>query len=287
MLRRHRPGPWRCLLALALLTAVHHPAPAADVRPQRIVSLNVCLDPLVLALVERERIAALTILAKDPSLSTISGRVAGIPLVRGEAEEVLALDPDLVLAGEFAAVSTVELLRRVGRRVVVVPLANSIGDVAATIRTVAAAVGNQQAGEAMAVDLERRLATVPVAGRRPSALVVHVNGLVSSGGTLLDEALERAGFRNAADDHRLGRGGRLDLEAIVAHPPDLVVLAQDRTAFRTVVADNVRHPAMTDLLERHPSVVLAMSTWLCGTPALADAVADLAAMRRQMTDGMR
>lgn len=285
-------GRW---LLTGFLTAIlgGHPYAAARAAdrpaPQRIVSLNLCLDPLVLGLVERSRIAALTALAADPTLSTISGDVAGLTLLRGTAEEVLALDPDLILAGTWTTGPTVDLLRRLGRRVVVVPLPNSIADIAATIRTVAAATGAQARGEAMIAAFEHRLAlaipstdagTAPGSiPRPPSALVYHVNGLVSGGGSMLDEALTRAGWRNAAADHQLGRGGRLDLEAIVASPPDLVVLAQTSDTYRTVAADNVRHPALRQLLRTRPSLVLPMPLWLCGTPAIADAVAELSRVR--------
>ncbi len=51
-------------------------------------------------------------------------RQGGIPITRGAAEDVLRYDPDLVLAGPFGVSATVSLLRRLGRNVVVVPLAS-------------------------------------------------------------------------------------------------------------------------------------------------------------------
>ena len=291
MMRQRRRLAGRSVAAIAALSlglaapACAEPAPAAS----RIVSLNVCLDPLVLALAPRSRIAALTTLAADPTLSTVAGDVAGIPLVRGTAEEVLALDPDLILAGSYTTGPTVDLLKRLGRRVVVVPLPNSIADITATIRTVAIAVGEEARGQDVIRAFERGLAMAAAApvGKRPSALVYHVNGLVSGGGSLLDEALGLAGFRNASADHRLGRGGRLDLEAIIARPPDLLVLAQPPDAFRTVAADNVRHPALAAVLKTTPSMVLPMPLWLCGTPAIAAAVAQLSEVRVKMTGTAR
>ena len=50
-------------------------------------------------------------------------RLAGLKALRGTAEEVLALAPDLVIAGEYTTGPTVDLLRRLGVDVLVVPLA--------------------------------------------------------------------------------------------------------------------------------------------------------------------
>ena len=70
--------------------------------PRRIVSLNLCTDQLLMLLAP-ERIAALSILATDPLLSVMAAEARRYPLVRGDAEEVLRFDPDLVVAAPFAA----------------------------------------------------------------------------------------------------------------------------------------------------------------------------------------
>ena len=270
-------------LALAILTAGL--APSRADAPRRIVSLNVCLDAIVLDLVGRDRIAALTTLAADATLSTVADRVQGMTLVRGTAEEVLALDPDLVLAGPWTTGPTVDLLRRLGRRIEIVPVATSIDGVRTTIAAVASAVGEDARGRVMVAAFDQRLAVIQsrvaahAARRGPSAIALHVNGLVSGPGTLLDEALSRAGYRNAADELPLKRGGRLELETIVAAPPDLIVFGDSSTAYRTVAADNLRHPALARVLRSKASVILPQPTWLCGTPAIADAIERLWAVR--------
>ncbi|RTL67906.1 MAG: hypothetical protein EKK41_16490, partial [Hyphomicrobiales bacterium] len=106
--------------ALAAATA----GAAEPARPARIVSLDLCADQILIDLVARRRIAAVTHLAADPSVSAIAEKARGYPVTRGAAEDVLQHDPDLVLAGQFGVSSTVSLLQRVGRNVVVVPLAS-------------------------------------------------------------------------------------------------------------------------------------------------------------------
>jgi iron complex transport system substrate-binding protein len=96
---------------------------------------------------------------------------------------------------------------------------------------------------------------------------------------LLDAALTAAGYRNLAHDVHLGAGGRLPLEQLVTSPPDLLVLANAADDFQTVLADNLRHPALKQLMLHRPSVHLPMPYWMCATPKIAEAVEILASMK--------
>jgi len=258
---------------------VHHVAPA----PQRIVSLTVCTDQLLLELVPRERIAALSYLATDPTLSSKVEEARGFKSIHASAEEVVQLAPDLVIAQQYSMTPTVDLLRRLGYRVVLVPLGSDFDGLRNAIRTIAEAVGEKPRGEELIASFDERVAAAaPKGPERPTALAYEVNSLVSGPGTLVDAALAASGFRNAARDMRLGPGGRLPLEEVVADPPDLIVLANAPDEFRSVVGDNLRHPAFTELVKRQASMRLAMPLWLCPTPELAEAVERLGRMRETL-----
>ena len=263
--------------ATGVCAATAEAAGAADTavaRPQRIVSLDLCVDQILVDLVAPSRIAALTHLAADPNVSAVAARARALPATRGEAEVVLGLEPDLVIAGTFGATATVSLLQRVGRRVVKVALASDLDGIRATVRQIATAVGEAERGEAVVAAFDRRLILTAGNGSpaRPTALIYQVNGLASGPGTLDDAVLIAAGFRNLAADLPLGSGGALPLEALVASPPDLLVLSGPVDAYRSVVADNLRHPALTAIRRTRGSIVLPWRTWLCGTPYVADAV---------------
>ena len=265
--------------------------------PRRIVSLNLCTDQLLVELVPRERISAVSFLATDRTLSAYASRLQGLKQVRGTAEEVMALAPDLVIAGEYTTGPTVDLLRRLGVKLLVVPLASDFEGMRASLRMMAEAVGESERGEAIITEFDERVraARSAVPGR-PTAVAYQVNSLASGPGSLLDAALEAAGYHNIARDRQLGPAGRLPLEALVASPPDLIVLANAPGDFKTVLGDNLRHPAFADLLRRRPNVHLPMPLWMCATPKIAEAVEILASMKRTgvaamtgvaATDGLR
>ena len=239
-------------------------------KPSRIVSLDLCTDQLLVELVGRERIAAVTHLAADPAVSAIPAKAKGIPITRGAAEDVLRYDPDLILAGPFGVSPTVDLLRRLKRNVVVVPLPSDLDGVRAAVRTVAAAVGEEPKGEAMIAAFDRRLAQPRAAGR-PARHAPRRSSTRSADrspvrGSLADAVLAAAGFRNKAADYRLTRGGQVPLELLVAAPPDLLVLSSAADEYRTALADNLRHPVLRRLRQRHASLELPWQLWLCGTP---------------------
>lgn len=261
------------VLCLVLLATINGVRAEAGHTAMRVVSINLCTDQLVVDLVPRDRIAGLSRLAADPVLSAVSDRVDGIKLLRGRAEEVLALRPDVVLTTAYSTPEVVALLRRLGVRVEVIDMASDLDGVRSAIRSVAAAVGEAARGETVIADFDRRIAAArPDSPHRPTALAYQVNSLTAVPGGLLDAALTAAGFANLAHVRKLGPAGRLPLETLIAKAPDLVVLAHDPEQFRTVTADNLRHRAFQSLLDRRRHVHVPMPLWLCGTPALATAI---------------
>jgi iron complex transport system substrate-binding protein len=272
----------RLLAGLALaLGACLAPAVAAQGKPSRIVSLDLCTDQLLIELVDRSRIAAVTFLAADPAVSAIPAKAKGIPVTHGAAEDVLSFDPDLILAGPYGVSATVGLLRRLQRNVAIVPLAADLDGVRASVRAVAAAIGEGPKGEAVVAEFDRRLAHIPPPPRMPppAAVIYQVGGSVSGAGSLAEAVLAAAGFRNMAAEYRLTRGGQVPLELLVASPPDLLVLSSAADEYRTVAADNLRHPALLELRRRQASIELPWQLWLCGTPRVAEAVERLAKAR--------
>lgn len=262
----------------------------AEDKPRRIVSLNLCTDQILLDLVPRDRIAGLTKLSADRNVSAVASDVTGVNLIWGGAEEVLGLDPDLILASPFSATPTVDLLKRLGLRIELVPFATDFASIRSTVRQVAKAVGEIERGEVVIQRFDRALSLAQSRrDRQPEALVYQVNGLVSGTGSLADAALKAAGLTNQiarrGPGSGLGRGSgaRLALESIVAMPPDLVVLAQGMQTYRTVVSDNLRHPALARVIAETAGLELPMPLWLCGAPRVADAVAMLAVAREKLS----
>src|SRR5690606_31849175 len=175
---------------------------AAGSAPLRLASMNLCSDQLLLLLAPRERIVSLSHLVADPAHSPFAAQAAGLHLNHAQAEELLPLQPDLVLGGQFSATLASNLLQRFGLPVLRLGVANSLQDIQSQVMTVADAIGETHAAEAMlqALDAEidglRQVLIPHTQGKR--ALFYSSNGVAAGSNTLQDDFLRSLGMQNAA-----------------------------------------------------------------------------------------
>lgn len=261
-------------------------AGSAD-KPKRIVSLNLCTDQILMMLVDPDRITAISYLSQNADTSVMAEQARRHAVARGLAEEILTLNPDLVLAGTFTTRPTVSLLKRLGRNVVEVPPAYGLDEIRRNVRLIAASVGEDEKGAAIIAAFDERLARFarPSPGRQLVAATYYASNYTSGSATLVDDVIRAAGFRNLAAD--LGKRGtaRLSLEHLVALKPDLVVLGRTREQYKTVTAENLRHPAFNAFLKNVPHVTIPDKLWICGTPHTLDAIERLSQKRRTILAG--
>lgn len=266
-------------LAMAVTAGAMAGAAAAAPKPQRIVSLNLCADQLLVELVEPQRILALTEGAADPTVSAIAARAGAFRRVRGHAEEVIALEPDLVIAGAFTTPLTVSLLARLGFRVETMPIVTSLAGLKDVIGELARHVGEPERGAGLVRKLERRLAGPAPGAASPlapaTALAYQVSAIASTRPSYVDSLLTAAGLANATPRFSATRYGRIELEQIAAAPPDLLILAMGPELYRTTLADNLRHPALGRIMADGTIAPLEMARWICPTPGAGDTVAEL------------
>ena len=235
-----------------------HGAQAAGV-----VSLNLCTDQYLVQLAP-EQVAALSPLARDPSLSVVAAEAARLPWVRADAEAVLKLAPDWVLAADWGAQTTLQALERRGVRVVRSALPEDFPAIRVETLRLARLLGVEARGVALLAQMDATLAQV-VPGPALAATELEPRGYTAGAGSLADSVLRAAGLRNA------GMGRRQDLETLLAHPPALLVMT-DAPAYPSLATDFLRHPALARLPTRH----LPPASLVCGGPWSADAVRALA-----------
>lgn len=267
-------------LGVALCTGLTAGA-AHGAKPQRIVSLNLCTDQILLQVVPRERIAALGWLSQNPDSAALYREAQGLRTVRGNAEEVLALQPDLVLVGIATTRHTTRLLRDFGVPVLALPGAESLAQVREQIRLVASAVGEVERGEAVVVAMdarERALAT-SMASPGPAAVPriatpYWAGGRSAGSRTLHDDMLRVAGFVNGGAQAGLKGYGALPLERLVAQTPEVLLTNDYRRGVATLGNRLLKHPALTALGARE--VTLPSRLTSCGGPWNLDAAALLA-----------
>jgi iron complex transport system substrate-binding protein len=264
------------LKPLALALALCAPA-AAEEAPARVVSMNLCTDQLAMALAAPGQLLAVSWLARDPRSSLMAAEAQRWPVLRGLAEEIYLLHPDLVLADSYSGRATVEMLRRLGVRVATIEQARSLDDVRAALLEMGRLLHREAAAEAMAAAFDDRLAALrQEGGPRPLAATYAANGYMAGDESLPGDTVRAAGYEDLSGRLGLASGGMLPLELLLMAEPDLLITGA-RYPGRSRAEDILLHPALAALPSR--KVEIDDRDWLCGLPAVLDTVERLARLR--------
>ena len=282
MLRTGRP-----YLCAALLGGVLALPAAAEPAPERVVSINLCADELLIALADPAQIADLSIYATDPNLAFFAEEAKRFRHDAGAAETVVAMAPDLVLAGRFSKRETRATLTALGYRVVELEPARSIADSIQQIREVAALLGHPERGGTLVSEINEardRAASVPGSGpgKRASVAVYLRRGYISGSNTLTDELLSIVGLDNAGSRLAGRTGGLVPLERLVADPPDYLLVSSLHAPAEDQGSALLDHPALAALFPPKRRIALPDRLTVCGGPSLPAALDRLAGEARRV-----
>ena len=263
------------LLAAAVVAAcgTAPPQPLSEGPAGRIVSLDYCADQFVLGLADRERILALSPDAgKD--FSYLRAEAAGLPTVRPRAEDVLALEPDLVVRNYGGGPRAGVFFERAGVPVLQIDFAPDIDGVRDRIRQAAVALGVPERGEALIAEMDARLTRTRTRSPGAEALYLAPSGVAAGSGTFVGHLIAGAGLDNFAD----GRGwSAIPLERLAYETPDVYAVPVFDETRDNVVWTPFRHPVAARRVQAGPTISIDGATTSCGGWFLADAVEALAA----------
>ncbi len=251
--------------------------------PRKVVSMNVCTDQMAMMIAAEGQLHSVSTLAFDPRSSAMSDEAQGFVQNAGRAEEVYLMEPDLVLAGSFSARAAVDMLERLGVRVIRFEPAYSLADVSERLRQMGRALGREARAEELVKEFEAGLAALRAAApeKRPRAIQYVANGFTQGDNTLSDEMIEAAGFANVAAELGIALGARMPLELLAMSAPDLVITSQPYPgASRS--EEIPLHPVVAAVTVRQAPVIMSSRDWLCGTPYVLRAISDLAQNRETM-----
>ncbi len=277
----------RFLSVLLLLIAATVPARAEMAAPRRIVSINLCADELLVTLADPSQIAGLSIYATNPTLSFVADQAKQFRHDAAEAETVVDLQPDLVLAGRFTKRATRDILKRLGYRLVELDSVTSIAEAIDQIRKVAALVGHPARGEALVgrIEAARARAEALAAGRShdPSAALYQRRGYMTGGDTLTGELMKIVGLVNEGGRLAGKRGGFVPLERLVVAHPDLLIVSPADLTVDDQGSALLAHPALATLYPPAKRLILPQRLTVCGGPSLPAALDRLAEQTQRAT----
>ena len=202
-------------------------------KPQRIISMTISTDEILLDLVDTKRIVAFSRLVDDPGISNIVERAKAVPdRVDGQSSEaIMALRPDLILVPDFVKPEVIQSLRDMDLKVYVYATPKSMGEVEDCIRYLAAAVGEKEQGELMVEKMQKHLQAVEQQiGDIPEAqqgrvVFLRTNGAYYSPQASFNDVCKYAKVRNALAETGYDKPVYVTQEEIVRLNPDAFILA--------------------------------------------------------------
>ena len=252
-------------VALILWATLPHAA------PQKIVSLNLCTDQLLMLLADPNQIASLSKIVGDPNVSFLAEKSAAFKKNRGDAEEIFINSPDLVVAGVYTEKATVQILQTLGIRVEIFPIEQNFDDIVKNIKKMGLLIGHSDRAKRMIDDFNFRLEELRSGiTERPRAAIYSANGYTTGTETLSGQILKTAGFRNITEEVGMSFGGTLPLETLIMLKPDLVITGKAYPG-HSRSEEILTHP----VLRPFKTITQTDAKWICGTPAVLDAVEEL------------
>ncbi|NNM68161.1 MAG: ABC transporter substrate-binding protein [Spirochaetales bacterium] len=207
-----------------------------DSFPHAIASVSLMTDEYLVNLVPPSRIAALSLDADNPELSNIVQQARLVQgRVRLDAERLLQINPDLILAPDWADPREIQFLRDRGLKVEVVQTPRTWSQVLGLVVRLGQILKVPDRARRWLASIQRRVsilrqrsADVPLENR-PTFLEFNEWGTSMTKGSLWPSILRLAGVRNAAADLQADRWGEapLSLETLLTLNPDWLVLPSE------------------------------------------------------------
>lgn len=261
------------LLASASCMGGERPVRPNHDRPT-IVSLNPCTDAILAEVTEPGQLLAISHYSKDPRASSMEAdKAARFAVTGGTVEEILALDPDLVVASSFIAPATRAALDDLGIRVATFGAVSSVEDSLAQVRELAELAGGERAGQTLAAEIETALVrSRSDDGAAVEGVLWQPGGIVPGEAALVSDLLRHAGFASYSEERGLQQADYLSLEQIVADPPDVLLIAGSEAG--------QKHPVLADLPKMQRETFDTRLIY-CGGPTIIRALERLVKIRQR------
>ena len=199
--------------------------------PRRILSLNLGADEILFSLIDKNRIVSLSRYADDEGISNIAAEAKGVGArtTMDMIENIIALEPDLVILDTWADVNYIKQLRDSGITVYAFRTPGNIDEQKAVVTELAHLVGEDEKGHDIINWMEEKLRAVEdklsALGPDQKLTVMDYGELGSSGkGTNFDDIVTRAGLINVISRAGIEGWPVISKEKIIEFNPDIIIL---------------------------------------------------------------
>ena len=265
-----------CFMLAIWVASIPMTASASDrnTNPQpRVITTNICIDSLVVALIGTKNLVAVSALADDDRYSHISKEVKDLKKVTFNAEVIYALNPSLVLASNFSSAKTKFALKKLGVNVRLISFARSVEDIEKNI----CILGKLLNAEHRARELTKLLKSPRINVRNTKQLIAlqySDNRYVHGRNSLISSIIRQSGFKGYSEFLGHNEGRYMPAEALVKSAPDVLILDGDNSVSDKGGSPRY-HPALLNTSSKTKALFIETKRWSCGTPKVVDLISSL------------
>lgn len=213
--------------------------------PQRIFSVALALDNILLSLVDPQRVAGVSVFATQPEWGSYVADLVADHMVQAETlttERVLAAHPDIVLVTSWNDADSVEQLRRLGVTLYTFAGFGPVSDALDNIRRMGEITGEDEKAAAVVAEFHRQADEIAhaVAGlEQPRVLYWDDWNTTYGPGMSYHDLIIMAGGRNVAAEIGVTDWGTIDAETVIQLNPDVIITESGAEFARQLLADPV------------------------------------------------
>ncbi len=248
-------------------------------KPQRIASLSLCTDQVLLMLVDPSRIATVNYQATDPKASYMAKAVGKIPLNHGAAEEILTYRPDLVISTRFGSPDAIRILKTLGYHVELMPLPTDIAGIHQMLLQVGGWLGETEKAKVLIAQMDKKIQDAQNRNRdkySPRTMIYSPNGYTIGNDTLENAILTQAGYRNLSAEMGFQRFQQISLETLVTAQPDRIIIDNYAYNPNSLAYSYINHPVVRQMIPEQNRMYVPSQLRDCAGPQVADEIAWLA-----------
>jgi len=200
-------------------------------KPEKIISMSLGTDELLVELVSHDSITALSgSIAENTEVSNIADIAKKFDKVENNIETIISLNPDLVFVPNWIAKETIEQLKDAGINVYAYGTAATLEDQMKIIEDIAYIVDEKDNGTKITNNMKTKLKEIEDKvssvkdDEKIRVLAYNSYGSTNGKGTTFDDIVKRAGGINVASEIGLEYWPQISKETIIELNPDVIIV---------------------------------------------------------------
>jgi iron complex transport system substrate-binding protein len=218
-------------------------------RPQRIISQTLATDEILLAICQPERIIAVSTLALDPQYSNVIAPARQIAhYVSDNVEQILSLQPDLVMVASYTRAETLALLTTSTAPILRFTQFQRIEEIKNNIRLIGYAIGEEQRAADLIAQMDSEiqaiLVQIPKTLPPPRVISYSLDHYTAGRYTTFDDMVNLIGAINIAAEQGIEQYVQISDEQILTWQPQFIISHAQPGEFDKVYQQLLSNPAI-------------------------------------------